>query len=235
MRVFPTPGHPIVYADCMRRPRLPTLLIYGHYDVQPVDPLSEWRTPPFGPTVIGERLFARGSTDDKGQLFAHVKALEAFLKTSGLPINIKCLFEGEEEIGSTHLDAFVRRNRRALKADAVVVSDMKILGPDQPSIAISLRGALALELTVLGARADLHSGNFGGIVHNPLQALCEIIARLHSPDGRIAVPGIYDAVATTAEGERAHAPPRPRRSEVAGRCRRTVRHGGNPAGLSMNA
>ena len=202
VRVFPTPGHPIVYADCLRRPGAPTLLIYGHYDVQPPDPLSEWRVSPFAPAVVGERLFGRGASDDKGQLFAHVKALEAHLRTTGLPLNVKCLFEGEEEVGSPHLRGFVERNADALVADAAVVSDMKILGPDQPSIAISLRGSLVLELTVLGPRTDLHSGNFGGFVHNPLQVLCEMIARLHDRHGRIAVPGIYDSVKSFDAAER---------------------------------
>lgn len=204
VRVFPTPRHPIVYAEWRGAPPgAPTLLIYGHYDVQPADPLNEWRRPPFEPTVIGDDLFGRGACDDKGQMFVHVKAIEAYLKTAGrLPVNIKCLFEGEEEIGSTNLDAFVARNARPLAADAAVVSDMKILAPDRPAITFAVRGELGLEIIVTGQRGDLHSGNFGGALHNPLQSLCEIVASFHDSLGRIAIPGVYDAVRTVGDVER---------------------------------
>jgi acetylornithine deacetylase/succinyl-diaminopimelate desuccinylase-like protein len=203
-RVVQTPRHPIVYASWLHAPGRPTLLIYGHYDVQPADPLHEWITPPFEPTIRGDDLFGRGACDDKGQMFTHVKALEAFLKTNGaFSINVKCLFEGEEEIGSPNLTPFVQRNRDALAADAVVVSDAPMLGRDRPAISYGARGALSLELHVFGPKHDLHSGNFGGAVHNPLQALCEIIARLHDAKGRIAIPGVYDKVRKVSAAESA--------------------------------
>ncbi|HYG78745.1 MAG TPA: M20/M25/M40 family metallo-hydrolase, partial [Pyrinomonadaceae bacterium] len=168
-----------------------------------VEPLDEWRTPPFEPTVRGRNLYGRGACDDKGQLFAHVKALESYLSTERrLPVNVKCVFEGEEEIGSPNLKPFVTRNARRLSADAVVVSDTRMLGPDRPAITYGLRGSLSLELEVRGAPGDLHSGNFGGAIHNPLQALAEIICRLHDRDGRILIPGFYDRVRRWGSGER---------------------------------
>jgi len=204
-RVIATPRHPIVYADWKGAPGRPTVLVYGHYDVQPPDPLKEWTTPPFEPTVRGRHLYGRGVCDDKGQLFCHVKALESCLKTAGrLPVNVKCLFEGEEEIGSPSLGPFLRRHARALAADAAVMSDTRMLGPDQPALTYSLRGGLGMELEVTGPKRDLHSGTFGGAVHNPLQALCEIVAGLHGPDGRIAIPGFYDRVRRPDERERAY-------------------------------
>jgi acetylornithine deacetylase/succinyl-diaminopimelate desuccinylase-like protein len=211
VRVVATARHPLVYGEWLGAGQRPTLLIYGHYDVQPVDPVKEWRTPPFEPTVRGADLFGRGACDDKGQLFTHIKALQAYFETSGrLPINVKCLFEGEEEIGSPHLFGFVARNREALAADAALMSDTRMLGPGRPAISYAERGALSLELTVRGPGQDLHSGNFGGVVHNPIQALSEIIANLHHPDGRIAIPGIYDRVRAIDARERssmAHAGP----------------------------
>jgi acetylornithine deacetylase/succinyl-diaminopimelate desuccinylase-like protein len=193
--IIATPRHPIVYGEWRHAAGRPTLLIYGHYDVQPVDPIGEWRFPPFEPTIRGDDLFGRGACDDKGQMLAHVKAVAAYLETArSLPVNVKCLFEGEEEIGSPHLAAFIARNRDRLAADAVVMSDTTMLGPEQPALTYGMRGALYLELEVRGPAHDLHSGNFGGAVHNPLQALCEIIAKLHDRDGRIAIPGIYDRV-----------------------------------------
>jgi acetylornithine deacetylase/succinyl-diaminopimelate desuccinylase-like protein len=204
-RVIATPRHPIVYAEWKGAPGRPTVLIYGHYDVQPPDPLREWTAPPFAPTVRGRYLYGRGACDDKGQLFAHVKALESYLQTAGrLPVNVKCLFEGEEEIGSPHLKPFIARHRRALRADAAVMSDTRMLAPDQPALTYSLRGGLGLELEVTGPRRDLHSGTFGGAVHNPLQALCEIVAGLHGADGRIAIPGFHDRVRRPDERERAY-------------------------------
>jgi acetylornithine deacetylase/succinyl-diaminopimelate desuccinylase-like protein len=195
VRVIATARHPLVYGEWLFAERQPTLLIYGHYDVQPVDPINEWHSPPFVPTVRGADLFARGACDDKGQLFTHIKALEAYLKTgAALPINVKCLFEGEEEIGSPNLFAFVARNQRALAADAAVMSDTRMLGPGRPAISYAERGALSLQLAVRGPPQDLHSGNFGGVVHNPIQVLSEIIAKLHDADGRIAIPGLYDNV-----------------------------------------
>jgi acetylornithine deacetylase/succinyl-diaminopimelate desuccinylase-like protein len=201
--VAPTRGLPIVYAETEQNSQRPTVLIYGHYDVQPADPLDEWRHPPFQPVVRGNNLYGRGASDDKGQLFAHVKAIEAYLRTAGaLPVNVKCLFEGEEEIGSPNLPAFLARHRRKLRADVAVISDMAMLGPDQPAITYAMRGALNLEVEVSGPERDLHSGLFGGVVHNPLQALCEIIAQLHDTNGRIDIPGFYDAVRTWPAAER---------------------------------
>jgi acetylornithine deacetylase/succinyl-diaminopimelate desuccinylase-like protein len=201
--VISTPGHPIVYGEWRHAAGRPTLLIYGHYDVQPVDPIGEWRFPPFEPTIRGDNLFGRGACDDKGQMLTHVKAVDAYLQTARcLPVNVKCLFEGEEEIGSPNLAAFIARNKDRLAADAVVISDTTMLGPEQPALTYGMRGALYLELEVRGPAHDLHSGNFGGAVHNPLQALCEIIAKLHDRDGRIAIPGIYDRVQTQGFAER---------------------------------
>lgn len=198
-----TPGHPVVLATWRRRPDRPTLLVYGHYDVQPVDPPSEWKYPPFRPVVRNGYLYGRGSSDDKGPLFAHVKALECALRTGGLPLNVVCVLEGEEEIGSPDLGQFLRSNGGALAADAVVVSDTRMLAPDRPTLTYSLRGGLGLELTMRGPRRDLHSGAFGGAVPNPAQAMCEVIASLHDRRGRIAVPGLYRRVREWGTAERA--------------------------------
>ena len=203
--VVATPRHPLVYADWRRAPGRPTVLIYGHYDVQPADPLGEWRSPPFEPTVRGTDLYGRGASDDKGQMFTHVKAIESYLRTIGrLPVNVKCLFDGEEEVGSPSLMPFVALNQRALAADVAVLSDTRILAPDRPAITYALRGALSLELEVGGPKQDLHSGTFGGTVHNPLQARCEIIAGLHDARGHVAVPGFYDQVRRWSDDERAY-------------------------------
>lgn len=203
VKVVQTRRHPVVYADWRRAARKPTLLIYGHYDVQPVDPLNEWHSPPFQPAVRGHDLFGRGACDDKGQLFTHIKALESYLATSGkLPLNVKCLFEGEEEIRSPNLLPLISRNRKTLQADAAVMSDTQMLAPDRPAINYAERGALSVEVTVYGPRHDLHSGNFGGVVHNPVQALSEMITRLHDADGRIAIPGFYDRVRSWSGQER---------------------------------
>ena len=204
VQVVPTPRHPLVHAEWRGAPGRPTVLIYGHYDVQPADPLSEWRTPPFEPTLRGQDLYGRGASDDKGQMFAHVKALESYLCSHGrLPVNVICLFEGEEEIGSRHLKTWVARNRERLAADAAVMSDTRMLAPDRPAITYALRGGLGLELEVRSLKQDVHSGAFGGAVHNPIQALCEIIAQLHDAQGRIAIPGFYDRVQRWSEQERA--------------------------------
>src|SRR5262245_22389216 len=204
-QVMPTAGHPVVYADWLHARGRPTLLVYGHYDVQPADPVEEWHTPPFAPVMRGDDLLGRGAADDKGQMFTHVKAIEAYLHTAGrLPVNVKCLFEGEEEIGSPNLPAFLTRHAGALTADVAVLSDSPMLNPDQPVITESLRGGLSLEIDVRGPGHDLHSGNFGGAVHNPLQALCEIIARLHDANGRVSVPGFYDHVRRFGDHERAY-------------------------------
>ncbi|WP_454624714.1 dipeptidase [Bradyrhizobium cenepequi] len=205
VEVVPTRGAPIVYADRLHAPGRPTALVYGHYDVQPADPIREWQSPPFEPVVRGDNLFGRGAADDKGQMFTHVKAAECLLRTAGsLPVNVKCLFEGEEEIGSTNLPAFVRRHRRALAADIAVLSDTRMLAADRPVITESLRGALSLEVELRESAHDLHSGNFGGCIHNPLQALSEMIARLHDRDGRLMIPGFYDRVRPLTREERAY-------------------------------
>jgi acetylornithine deacetylase/succinyl-diaminopimelate desuccinylase-like protein len=202
VRLIPTRGNPIVYASWQRAKNRPTLLVYGHYDVLPGEPLAQWKTPPFTPTVSGADLYARGAADDKGQLFCHVKALESYLRTGGLPINVKCLFEGEEEIGSTHLLSFVEQNRHALRADAAVISDTRMLGLRQPAISYAQRGGLRAEIEVCGPRQELHSGTFGGAVLDPIQALCEIIAALHDDQGRIAIPGFYEDVRDWSDRER---------------------------------
>jgi acetylornithine deacetylase/succinyl-diaminopimelate desuccinylase-like protein len=203
VRVVPSGGPPVVYGAWMRAPGRPTVLVYGHYDVQPADPLDEWHTPPFHPSVRGAYLHGRGACDDKGQLFAHIKALESYLMTgSGLPVNVKCVFEGEEEVGSPHFASFVEKNKSALAADTAVISDTRILGPDRPAITYAERGMLQLELEIHGPHQDLHSGNFGGAVHNPLQALCEIVAGMHDTNGRVTIPGFYDSVRAVSETER---------------------------------
>jgi acetylornithine deacetylase/succinyl-diaminopimelate desuccinylase-like protein len=203
--VLPTPGHPVVVAEWLAAgPGAPTVLIYGHYDVQPPDPLEEWRTPPFEPTVVGNDLFARGAADDKGQLYIHVKAAQAFKETTGLPpVNLKCIFEGEEEIGSPSLEPFIRQHAGQLAADVAVISDTHILSKDQPSIVYALRGLAYVEVEVTGPDHDLHSGTYGGAVHNPLNALCSMIAKLQDPEGHIAIPGFYDKVRALSPEERA--------------------------------
>ena len=203
VRLLQTARHPIVYGEWLGATGKPTILIYGHYDVQPAEPESEWKTPPFAGIVRDGFIYGRGASDDKGQLFTHIKAIEALLRTTRhLPVNVKCLFEGEEEIGSPNLLPFIQRNRRALQADAVVMSDTRMLNQDQPALTYALRGQLAMELEVHGPDHDLHSGNFGGAVHDPLQALCEVIARLHDSTGHIAVPGFYGKVRRSDSGER---------------------------------
>jgi acetylornithine deacetylase/succinyl-diaminopimelate desuccinylase-like protein len=204
VRVIPTRGHPIVYAASQRNAARPTVLIYGHYDVLPGEPLPEWKTPPFNPTVSDSNLHGRGASDDKGQLFSHIKAIESYLKTDRvLPVNVKCIFEGEEEIGSPNLTPFVEQNKRALRADAAVISDTRMLAPDRPAISYAQRGGLRAELEVKGPPQELHSGNFGGAIHNPLQALCEMVASLHDARGHVAIPGFYDDVRRWGEEERA--------------------------------
>jgi acetylornithine deacetylase/succinyl-diaminopimelate desuccinylase-like protein len=203
VRLLPAGRHPVVYGEWGRRPGRPTVLVYGHYDVQPVDPLGEWRVPPFVPTRRGDDLFGRGASDDKGQVSAHLAAIEACLRGAGrLPVNLRCLLDGEEEVGSPGLEALLRRHRRDLRADVVILSDTRMLGPDRPAITCGLRGLLNLELEVHGPRGDLHAGTFGGAVHNPIQALCELLAGLHDASGRVAVAGFYDRVRQRGARER---------------------------------
>ena len=202
-RVVPTPRHPLVRAAWRRAPGQATALLYGHYDVVPPDPLAAWRSPPFVATRRGDELYGRGTSDDKGQLFAHVKALEAYLRTAGrLPINVTCLFEGEEEIGSPSLESVLADHRGELHADVAVVSDTPMLGPGRPAITYALRGLLNFELRVDGPRRDLHSGAFGGAVHNPAQVLCDMLSTLHDAAGRVTVPGFYDRVRAADHAER---------------------------------
>ena len=193
--VVDTPGHPIVLAEWRGAEGAPTVLVYGHYDVQPPEPLDEWSSPPFEPTERDGRIYARGSADDKGQLYMHVKALEAHLATSGsLPVNVVVLAEGEEEVGSQNLVPFIEAHAERLACDHVLISDTEMFAEGLPSLLFSLRGLAYFEVQVQGARSDLHSGNYGGSVTNPGNALAKIIASLHDEDGRIAVPGFYDDV-----------------------------------------
>lgn len=205
VEVVPTDGHPVVYAQWLGAgAEAPTVLIYGHYDVQPVDPLDEWHTPPFEPTLRDDNLYARGASDDKGQLFIHLKAIEAYLREEGrLPVNVKLLLEGEEECGSPNLAPVIEEHAERLQADVALISDTHILGPDQPSIVYSLRGLSYIEITVQGPAHDLHSGMYGGAVDNPLHVLARLIASLHDDAGRVTVPGFYDDVLPLTEEERA--------------------------------
>lgn len=190
-----TPGHPVVIGEWRSAPGAPTVLVYGHYDVQPAEPLNLWTSPPFEPTVRDGKIFARGSVDDKGQLFLHIKALEAHLATRGkLPVNVIVLLEGEEEVGSAHLEQFITDNKDMLAADAVVISDSAMFAPGQPSILSSLRGLAYFEINVVGPSTDLHSGSYGGAVVNPAMALARILATLHDDNGHIAIDGFYDDV-----------------------------------------
>ena len=199
-----TGGHPIVYADWLHAPDAPTVLIYGHYDVQPVDPLELWTSPPFDPVVVGDRMLARGAADDKGQVHAHVMAAGAVLATrGGLPVNVRYVFEGEEESSSIHLDAWLTSERDRLTADVAIISDTGFFEGNLPSITLSLRGIMYAQIDVVGTAVDLHSGGYGGTVPNPANALAQIIAGLKGPDGRIRIPGFYDDVAPLSAAERA--------------------------------
>ncbi|HEV2846949.1 MAG TPA: dipeptidase [Thermoanaerobaculia bacterium] len=200
-----TAGHPLVYAEWMGAPGKPTVLFYGHYDVQPVDPIELWRNPPFEPTVEGDKLVARGATDDKGQSYAHVKGVAAMLAERGtLPVNVKFLVEGEEEAGGQAIEEYVRKDGgKRLKADAMVVSDTSLYAPGQPSLIYGLKGLCYMEIKVTGPNRDLHSGTFGGAVWNPLNALCHIVDRLRDPKtGKILIPGFYDDVRALEGWER---------------------------------
>ena len=198
-----TAGHPIVYAESPHIEGAPTALVYGHYDVQPPDPLDEWISPPFEPTVRDGNLYARGATDDKGQMLTHIKSAEAWIKTAGqLPVNVKYVIEGEEEIGSENLEAFIVENADRLACDCVVVSDCSQFGPGQPAITYGLRGIAYYELRLSGPQQDLHSGSFGGAVTNPANVLARLLADMIDEDGRIQIPGFYDAVEPLTSRER---------------------------------
>jgi acetylornithine deacetylase/succinyl-diaminopimelate desuccinylase-like protein len=201
--VMPTGGHPAIYGDWLHAPGTPTLLVYGHYDVQPEEPLDLWQSPPFEGTIRDGRLYARGSADDKGQVFIHLKAVEALIKETGsLPVNIKFILEGEEEVGSEHLTAFLQQQKQLLKADLIVISDSGMFAKGVPSVTYGLRGLSYMEIEITGANTDLHSGSFGGSLHNPVQALAEIVASLHDKHGRITVKGFYDDVRALSTAER---------------------------------
>jgi len=192
VQIFETKGHPVVFSEWMGAPGKPTVLFYGHYDVQPVDPLNLWTSPPFEATIRGDNLYARGSADDKGQVFIHLKAIEAYMKNGGaLPVNLKMIIEGEEEVGSENLDNFVKGHKDLLKADLVLISDSSMFAKGVPSVCYGLRGLAYMEVEVTGPNRDLHSGSFGGSVHNPIQALSEMIASLHDKNGKITIPGFY--------------------------------------------
>ena len=201
--VVDTKGHPIVYAEWLGAPGAPTVLLYGHYDVQPADPLELWKTPPFEPTLTDGKLYARGACDDKGQVYMHCSAIAAHLAVnSKLPVNIKMMIEGEEESGSGSLEPFLLAWKDRLKADVIVVSDTSMLGPDQPALCYALRGLVYTQIEVTGPTRDLHSGEFGGAVKNPANALGAILGGLHDADGRCTVPGFYDRVRTLTDTEK---------------------------------
>ncbi len=204
-RVISTAGNPVVYGEWLGAGKeAPTVLIYGHYDVQPVDPLELWQTPPFEPQVRDGEIYARGASDDKGQAFVHIKAVESMLAANGrLPVNVKILLEGEEEVGSPSLTPFVLANKDLLAATSGLISDGRIISSDQPSIVYALRGMAYMEIRVRGPRRDLHSGSYGGSVHNPAQVVAEIIAALHDVNGTITIPGFYDRVRPLSAQERA--------------------------------
>jgi len=204
-----TPGHPIVYAEKIIDPKLPTVLVYGHYDVQPADPYELWDSPPFEPVIKNERIYARGACDDKGQMYMHVKAFESLVKSGSLPCNAKFMIEGEEEVGSSHLETFVKENKKKLAADVILISDTSIISNDTPSITVGLRGLSYLEVEVTGPNRDLHSGVYGGAVANPINVLCDMIASLQDKEGHITIPGFYDKVedlSTEQRSEMAKAP-----------------------------
>lgn len=201
VELYPTDGHPIVYGEHIISPDLPTILVYGHYDVQPPAPLDEWESEPFEPVIRKTEvhptegaIFARGATDDKGQMFIHVKAVEAMIQTASLPCNVKFMIEGEEEVGSPNLYPFIEKYREMLAADVILVSDNSLLANDVPSISVGLRGLSYLDVKVTAARQDMHSGTYGAGVPNPINILCDMIARLKDGDKRITIPGFYDDV-----------------------------------------
>ncbi len=203
VNIYQTEGHPIVYGEWLGAPGKPTVLIYGHYDVQPVDPLDLWNTPPFEPVIKDNKLWARGATDDKGQLFVHIKSVEAYFKNTGaLPLNIKFLLEGEEEIGSPNLDIFIEANKELLKCDTVVISDTELFAPGVPTLTYGLRGLAYMEVEVTGPDKDLHSGTYGGAVGNPINILSGMIAKLHDKDGRVTIPGFYNDVLKLTKKEK---------------------------------
>lgn len=200
--ICPTAGHPIVYGEKIIDPKLPTVLVYGHYDVQPADPLDLWTSGPFEPVIKDGKIYARGACDDKGQFYMHIKALEVMVKTDTLPCNVKMMIEGEEEVGSDNLGIFVAANKDLLKADVVLISDTSMISMEDPSIESGLRGLAYMEVAVTGPNRDLHSGVYGGAVANPINQLCKMIASLHDDKNRITIPGFYDKVLELTVTER---------------------------------
>lgn len=202
--VYPTKGHPVVYSDWLHAGEdKPTVLIYGHYDVQPVDPLNLWTSPPFEAEIRGENIFARGSADDKGQVFIHLKAIEAHLtQNKSLPVNIKLLIEGEEEIGSVNLGDFIKEHTELLKCDVIVISDTAMFSKEQPALGYALRGLCYMQVDLIGPNRDLHSGQYGGSVKNPINALAEMISKMVDDDGKILIDGFYDDVAPLSKEEK---------------------------------
>ncbi len=205
VQLFTTSGMPLVYGDWLRAGAdKPTIIIYGHYDVQPADPIDEWNTPPYEPTIVDQYLHCRGAADDKGQLFIHVKSIESYLKGAGsLPVNIKCLIEGEEEAGGEGIEEFIVENRSFMAADAIAISDSAMISKEQPAIVSGIRGICYAYLDVFGPMRDLHSGSLGGVVDNPINALGHIISKLKNEDGLILIPGFYDKVRDLNQAERA--------------------------------
>lgn len=203
VEICPTPGHPIVYGEKTIDASLPTVVVYGHYDVQPADPLNLWDSPPFEPVIKDGKIYARGACDDKGQVFMHVKAFEFMMKTGSLPCNVKFMIEGEEEVGSDHLGDWIRQNKSRLTGDVILISDTSIIANDIPSIDVGLRGLSYVEVEVTGPNRDLHSGVYGGAVANPITILCEMIARMKDENNHITIPGFYDDVLNLSPADRA--------------------------------
>jgi len=203
VEVIATKGYPVVYGEKMIDAKLPTILVYGHYDVQPADPLELWTSPPFSPVIKDGKIYARGACDDKGQVYMHVKAFELMMKTNTLPCNVKFMIEGEEEVGSANLADFLKANKKKLKADIILISDTGIIANDIPSVTVGLRGLSYVEVEVTGPNRDLHSGLYGGAVANPINILCEMIASLKDKNDHITIPGFYDDVEELSAEERA--------------------------------
>jgi acetylornithine deacetylase/succinyl-diaminopimelate desuccinylase-like protein len=203
VEIFETPGHPIVYAEKIIDPSLPTVLVYGHYDVQPPDPLDLWHSGPFDPVIKDGKIYARGACDDKGQFYMHVKALEIMVQTGSLPTNIKFIIEGEEEVGSDNLGNFIKDKKEMLKADVILISDTAMLSLENPSLDVGVRGLTYIEVEVTGPNRDLHSGVYGGAVANPITILAQMIASMHDENNHITIPGFYLDVLDSSEAERA--------------------------------
>ncbi len=203
VEIYPTEGHPVVFAEKIIDPSKPTVLVYGHYDVQPADPLNLWKSAPFEPTIVDGKIFARGACDDKGQVYMHVKAFETMVRTNTLTNNVKFIIEGEEEIGSPNLATFVKNNKELLKADVILISDTSMLSMENPSIDVGVRGLSYIEVEVTGPNRDLHSGVYGGAVANPATILAKMIASCHDENNHIVIPGFYDDVIESSKEERA--------------------------------